>query len=245
VRLELEMIYNAGRWDRTVLVLPPLDSPLATIDNDGLIQLFPRCIWADSLHHTPMTESPVIQDLMHRVRSIASLPDEQRRRLRNQPTRDKAYPVDLLAVAQHFESEAKLASVFGTADNRTRYYAFWQMFRAAGIRGVRHQQGDRSKQNRAGLAYSQLEMSKILLDHTTEDERVILQGDPAEAELLLKSAYALVGNDPEDQVARHILTQVEANWETLQKLQQVMQSNPDRFEIRQRYGPLMKRRATE
>jgi len=245
VRLELEMIYKASLWDRAVLVLPPLDCPLATIDNDSLIQLFPRCIWADSLHDNPLTQSPVIQDLLHRVRSIASLPVEQRRQLRSREARDKAYPVDLLPVAQHFESEAKSASVFGIADNRTRYYAFWQMFRAAGIRGVRYQQGDRSKHNRAELAYSQLEMSKIMLDHTMEGDKVILQGDPAEAELLLKSAYALLGDHPEDSVARHIQTQVEANWETLQKLQQVMQTNPAGFEIRRRYGPLMKRRASD
>src|SRR5262249_44788201 len=47
VRLELEGIKRGRRWDRTVLLLPPLESPLAMLDNDPLIQMFPRCIWMD------------------------------------------------------------------------------------------------------------------------------------------------------------------------------------------------------
>lgn len=62
VRLELQMIYDAHRWDRTVLVLPPQHSPLPMIDNDSLIQMFPRCVWADSLHQELFTDSPVMAD---------------------------------------------------------------------------------------------------------------------------------------------------------------------------------------
>jgi hypothetical protein len=58
VRLELQMIYNAHRWDRTVLLLPPQNSFLQLIDNDSLIQMFPRCVWADTLHQEPFADSP-------------------------------------------------------------------------------------------------------------------------------------------------------------------------------------------
>ena len=56
-----------------------------TIDNDNLIQMFPRCIWADSLHDKPLVGSPVIADLLERVRAIAALPSRVAER---SPTRE-------------------------------------------------------------------------------------------------------------------------------------------------------------
>ena len=243
VRLELQMIYETNRWDRTVLLLPPLHTYLSTVDNDSLIQMFPRCIWADSLHHEPFTDSPVIKDLLERIRVIASLPLETRRTLCDLATRDKAYPVDLLPIAQHFETTAQLGSVFNQEDETTRYYAFWQMFRAAGIRGVRYKQGDESTSNRCKWAHSYLEMSKIMCDHSKEGEKVILQGDPAEAQLLVQSAYGLIQDIEDDMWVRVLRAEAEDQWEILLKLEHVMKENPHRFEIRARYGPLVKKKS--
>src|SRR6185295_8065562 len=167
VRLELQMIYDAQRWDRTVLVLPPFRSCLQTIDSDLLIQMFPRCIWADALHTRPLAESPAIADLLARIRAIAAVPIETRRALKPRSARDAAHPINLMPLAEHLEREVQLASVFDQDDEATRYYAFWRLFRASAIRGLRFRQGDTSASNRRSLARCYLEMSKVMLDHTT------------------------------------------------------------------------------
>jgi hypothetical protein len=240
VRLELQMIYDAHRWDRTVLLLPPQRGPLPAIDNDSLIQMFPRCVWADSLHRELFTDSSVVTDLLERMRAIARLPVETRRTLSDLPARDKTYPVDLVSVAQHLETEAQLGAVFSQENEATRYYAFWQLFRASAIRGMRYRQGDKSTSNCCKLACSYIEMSKIMLDHSTEGDRFILQGDPAEAKLLVQSAYGLLQAAEDDLWVRTLRAQAEDQWEELLKLEQVVKDNPLRFEIRPRYGPLVK-----
>jgi hypothetical protein len=239
VRRELQMIYDAHRWDRTVLVLPPLHSYLQTINKDSLIQMFPRFVWADFLHREPFTDSPVVADLLERMRAIARLPVETRRTLSDFSARDKAYPVDLMSVAQHLETQAQLGSVFNQEDEATRYYAFWQMFAASAIRGMRYRQGDNSTSNRCQFAHSYIEMSKLMLDHSTEGDRFILQGDPAEAKLLVQSAYGLLEEVEDDLWARALLAEAEDQWEKLLRLEQVIKDNPRRFEIRPRYGPLV------
>jgi len=243
VRLELQMIYAARRWDRTVLVLPPLESLVSTIDSDDIVQMFPRCVWADSLHDEPLTASPIITDLMERVAGIARLPAKKRRELRDPGARDQAFPVDLGRAAEYLENEARLSSIFHGDDARTRYYAFWQMFRAAAIRFIEFERGDRSPTNRCRIAHAYLEMSAIMLDYDSEGDRYVLQGDPAEAQLLVGSAFALLEDIEErDLWARALRAQAEHRSEELSKLERIMAANPDRFEIRVRYGPLVKRK---
>jgi len=207
-----------------------------------LIQMFPRCIWADSLHREYFSDSPMVADLLDRIRQLARVPIETRRTLRESTARDQAFPIDLLPIAEHLESQATTASIldqFNNSDESTRYYAFWQMFRASTIRGIRYNQGDKSDYNRSKLAQSYLEMSKIMLDHSTEDDRFILQGDPADAKLLVQSAYGLIGDASDDPVARILRGQAEDQWENLLKLEEVVRQNQHRFEIRPRYGPLV------
>jgi hypothetical protein len=239
VRLELQMIYDAQRWDRTVLLLPPLRGYLETIDSDGLVQMFPRCLWADALHTEPLAQSPVIADLLARIRAIAAAPIETRRALKPRSRRDAAYPIDLMPLAEHLEREVRLASVFDRGDETTRYYAFWRLFRASAIRGLRFQEGDTSASNRRSLAHAYLEMSKVMLDHTAEGDKVLLQGDPADARKLVQSAFGLI--EPlgdHDLAARALRGEAETRWEELLELQQIVERHPDRFEIRPRYGPL-------
>jgi hypothetical protein len=240
VRIELQMIHDARRSDRTVLLLPPQQSPLATVDNDQLVQLFPRCLWLDALHREPLAASPVIADLLERTRAIAQLPAEARRALRDPAARDGAFPVSLEHVAEHLEREAMLGSVFGGDEAVTRYYAYWQLFRAVSIREATYQRGDRSTTNRCRIAHAYLEMSKIMLDHTTEGDRVILEGDPAEAQQLVGSAYGLLQGIEDDLWADALRAQAEEQWEQLLTLERVLDANRDRFEIRARYGPLVK-----
>jgi hypothetical protein len=113
------------------------------------------------------------------------------------------------------------------------------MFRASAIRGVRYRQGDKSTSNCCKLAHSYIEMSKIMLDHSTEGDRFILQGDPAEAKLLVQSAYGLLQDVEDDLWVRTLRAQAEDQWKKLLKLEQAVQDNAHRFEIRPRYGPLV------
>jgi hypothetical protein len=243
VRLELQMVYDAHRWDRTVVVLPPLDSPVDLIDNDTLLQMFPRCVWADAFHTESLTASPVITDLLERIAAIARLPIEERRALRSTTARDQAFPIDLVHVAEHYEREAGLESIFGGGDDaRTRYYAFWQYFRAAAIRAVQYQRGDQSTTTRCQMARSYLEMSKLMLDHSAEGDKFILQGDPAEAQMLVGSAHGLLEGLENDLWADALRSEAEAIWKQLVQLKAVMANNRERFEIRARYGPLIKRK---
>jgi hypothetical protein len=238
VRRELQMIYDLHRWDRTVLVLPPLHSYEETVDNDSLIQMFPRCVWADSLHEEPLTASPMIVDLLERIRAIARLPVETRCTLSDVRARDKAYPIDLLPIAEHLETEAMLGSLVD--DDTARYYGFWQMFRASAIRGVSYKQGTKSTSNLCKLAHSYLEMSNIMLSASREGDNLIIQGDPAEAKLLVQSAYGLLEQAEDDLWVQTLRSQAEQQWQELLELEQTMKNNPLRFEIRLRYGPLIK-----
>jgi hypothetical protein len=135
--------------------------------------------------------------------------------------------------------------VFNQQDEATRYYAFWQMFRASAIRGMRYRQGDKSTSNRCKLAHSYIEMSKIMLDHSTEGDRFILKGDPAEAKLLVQSAHGLLQDAEDDLWVRTLRADAEDRWEELLKLEQVINDNPLRFVLRPRYGPLVKRKGEQ
>ena len=240
VRLELQMIYDVQRWDRTVLVLPPLDSYLATIDNDPLIQMFPRCIWADSLHDESLTDSPVMTDLLARIRAIAAVPVETRRGLIDPAMRQHAFPIELLPVAEHLEMRAQLGATFNEDSRATRYYGFWQMFRAAAIRGVRNRQGDVSPENVCSLARCYLQMSHIMLDHATEGERFVLQAEPAEAKALVQSAHRLLGTVEDTLWVQALRGEAEDSWDEVSKLEALIRQHPDRFEIKSSYGPLVK-----
>jgi hypothetical protein len=161
-----------------------------------------------------------------------------RRRLIDPIARDEAYPIDLMSVAQYLETTADLRSVFDAKDKTTRYYYFWEMFRASGIRVYKYRQGDTSYSNCHRLAYDYLEMSKIMLDHSIEGDKFIMHGDPTEAMLLVQSVYGLVKDLTDNLGAQALVSGAEAQWETLQKLERAMQANAHRFEVRPRYGPL-------
>lgn len=240
VRYELQTIYDTHRWDRTVLVLPPQQSIFPLIDNDPLIQMFPRCIWADLLHEKSLSDFPIVADLLQRMRAIADLPLETRRGLNGASERDKAYPIDLVHVAEYFETEVQIGSFFQQDSQAKRYYAFWQMMRASGIRGVKYQQGDKSTSNRCKLARSYIEMSKIMVDYTEEGDRFILHGDPAEAQILIGSAYGLLNGIDDDISVQLLRAEAENRWDKLMKLEKAVKDNAHRFTIRPTYGPLVK-----
>jgi len=237
VRFELQTAYELGRWDRTVLVLPPLRSPFAVLDSDPLVQMFPRCIWADSLHTESVTDPYVMKDLLARITAIASLPDEKRRRLVDPAQRDKAFPIDLRAVASAYELEARMGSMRQDEDDRIRYYGFWQLFRATSIRMIAMVRGDDSFANRLGLHEGWLQMSAIQLDHEAEGERFVLVGDFLFAEQCAQSAYNIIraGDMAGDALRERALEQ----WNSVRRLRAAVDTEPERFILRPRYGPFV------
>ena len=240
VRFELEVAYKTNRWDRTVLLLPPLKSPFAMLDNDPVIQLFPRCVWMDSLHIEPLIDLPVVKDLLSRMESIAALPEQERQLLTNPARRDAAFSINLLPIAEHYEFSAGSRSMFAERDDRSLYYGFWEFFRAASIRGVRISQGDNSTHNRQQFAHAYIQMSAIMLDYEQDGDTIILVGDLTLAEQCLRSAYSVVEKD-EGPLADYLRKEAEKHYETLMAVQEAIRAHPERFILRPRYGPFLSR----
>jgi hypothetical protein len=239
VRFELQAAYRGGRWDRTVLVLPPLASPFPLLDSEELVQMFPRCVWADAFHTSSPAEAPELADLIARVGAIARAPDDERRLLTDPAARDRAHPVELLPLASSYEQRVALSTAFDDADGEhVRYYGFWRLFRAASLRAVAYQRGDTTVENRLKLAEDYLEMAVVMLDHEREGERVILVGDLTFARQCVESAYTL-GTDSD-----YLRARAERQLASIEQLQDAIAADPDRFELRLRYGPFVTRSAT-
>jgi hypothetical protein len=238
VRFELDTAYRMNRWDRTVLLLPPMKSYLPVLDSDPLIQMFPRCIWMDSFHTEALADSPVIKDLLTRMAEIAALPEEDRRRFIAPAARDEAYPVDLLPLALHYRNDVAWSSQWQDEDDRVRYYGFWKLFRAASILGARMMKGDDSFDNRSALSSAYVQMSAIQLDHERDGDKVVLIGDLTFAEQCARSALALIReSDGEGLVAHYFRGQAEKQLHGVLEVRGAVKAHPDRFVMRPRYGP--------
>jgi hypothetical protein len=243
VRFELETSYRANRWDRTVLLLPPLRAATPVIDSDPLIQLFPRCIWADALHTESLTDSPVIKDLIDRMSAITTLPEDVRRSLAVPNARDAAYPIDLLPVADHHATAAKWDSLRQDEDDRIRYYGFWRLFRAASIWGVQMaRSGDDSLDTRTRLADAYVQMSAIMLDGERDGDRIVLVGDLTFAEQCAQSACHLIRDG--DPAAEYFRGRAEKQLEEVLAVRRAVEANPERVIVRPRYGPFPVRAAS-
>jgi hypothetical protein len=244
VRFELDAVQRHRSWDRTVLILPPLDSPIETLDNDSLIQMFPRCVWADELHQTPLAEIPQIEGLLDRIRGLAALPDAVRSQLTDPAARRAAHPVDLLALANRLESRVIARSMLGPAEEPSeRYYAFWTLFRAAALRAAAEPAGD-TVANETSIIDDYLRMSRLMLDYETDDDRVVLIGDLDFAEQLVSSAHNLAKSlDVTVAFREHLTGDAEAHWDDIQRVRHAVAAQPDRFIVRPRYGPFVVTRA--
>jgi hypothetical protein len=234
VRFELEAAYAAGLWDRTVLVLPsPHGLVMTTLDSDPLIQLFPRCVWADSPDIASPTDSPVIMDLLERLQVIANLPEDTRRQRRERADAIPPHDIDLIPLAEWYESAAGVSLTFAGGNDSALYYAFWQLFRASSIRVHALMGGDRSPSNRFSLAQDHLRMSNAMLEAETDDDKWVLSGDLAFAEQCARSAYSLA----EDNERLRILAEQQFNDVT--RIQQAVVHEPERFILRPCYGPFV------
>jgi hypothetical protein len=237
VRFELETAYRTDRWDRTVVILPPQDSPLALLDKDPLVQMFPRCLWADSLHNEALADVPVLKDLLARIDALARLPDDERRRLTDRAARDQACAIDLRPVADAYENDARWSTLAHDKDPRLRYYAFWQLFRAASIRGALMMKGDDSFDNRSHLSSAYRDMSVIMLDTEPEEDRIVLLGDLTFAEQCAQSAYRLIRDSDGELAILGLRNAAEAQWRNVMAVRDAVERQPERFVRRPLYGP--------
>lgn len=238
VRFELETAARFGKWDRTVLLLPPQSGQVTLIDNDPLVQQFPRCVWADRFHTQSLTELPQVADLVDRMARIASCPESYRCGLAKPLTREAAFPVSILPLAEEMEREARLSLQRNEVDlPRVRHEAFWNLFRAASLRGVALQRGDDSADNRIQLSSDQVDMSGLMLAFEKEDERFVLLGDLDTAERLAASAWALLdlpGLDRDGYFRRR----AERQWQNVQRVKSAIAAAPERVSMRTVFGPL-------
>jgi len=243
VRLELETALQANKEDKTVLLLPPQGSFFALVDNDPVIQKFPRCIWMDDFHNKLLVEMPQIRDLFDRLRKIASLPDKERSRTVGLAGAN-AFPVDLRPLAAHYEDSARWRSM--QQDTQSMYYGFWELFRAGSIRGLHMRGGDTSIENRIALSDACLQMASVMLHADQEGDKIIISGDLDFAEQMVETAYALVGED-EGPSAVHLRARAEKLNGTVDMARTVLREQPERILLRQRFGPFAVRaeRASE
>jgi hypothetical protein len=238
VRFELETAYRLRRWDRTVLVLPPLDGPYGVIDSDPVVQMFPRCVWASAFHTKPLIEQDVIKDLVARIRAILELPEDVRRDLVDREAIDDEYPVTLMPLAKLYENDVLVELTFGDQDDeRIRYNAFWKLFRANSIRMIAWLGGDRSEENRFHMGEDYLRMSAATLEMEEEEGLIVVRGDLVFAEQCARSAYALLADEPD-----LVRAEAERQLAKVQNVQRAMKTHPDRFVLRPRYGPFTVRK---
>jgi hypothetical protein len=72
-------------------------------------------------------------------------------------------------------------------------------------------------------------MNNILLDHTTEGDVVILQGNPHDAQALVSSAHSLLKDAEDTPFVRSLTAEADTAWQQLMALEDVMKQDPGRF----------------
>jgi hypothetical protein len=222
--------------------LPPPDGPYPTIDSDPLIQLFPRYVWADSLHNAQLAASPVLKDLLERLQATAELPEAGLRERQRDETGTGPHDIDLIPLASWYESAARAKLMFtypGDEDyDKTSYCIFWMLFRAASIRGQALLDGDDSAANKSALADDYIEMSDAMLEVEQQDDKFIVSGDLTLAEQCARSAYTLA---IDNKLIRSI---AEQRYREAMQLREAIAQNPDRIILRPRYGQFLARHLT-
>jgi hypothetical protein len=246
-RFELETAFRLRRWDRTVLVLPPLHSPFEVVDSDPVVQLFPRCVWADDFHDSNFVDSPVVADLVERLARIAALTEVRRTGDTATPGDAEFPPVELHRIIPALEARGEIMGLYLsgalTAPNDyDEYYDFWSVFRAASLRTVDLANGDRSLDNRSRLIRDYLRMGQAMLRLDPEGQTVTVTGDPNFAEQCAQSAYALIEDDDPYWV-RSLRPDAEKLFASALQIQAAIEQRPDVVKTQPRYGPFTVRRS--
>ena len=237
VRFELERAYNLGRWDRTVLVLPPLRSLIAPVDNDPLIQMFPFCVWADEFHTHQFFDLPVTKPMLKRLQALAALPPESLRALATPQARAAFMPLDFEAIARDLTREMRMSL---SDDESTHYYSFWTLFRAAALRSVLLAKGEATDEVLFSLASNQLEMSTAMLNFEDKDDKITFKGVIENGEQMAISAWTLFSAS-NNVFATEMAERAAERIADYQKIRRAVTETPERFRIAPIYGPFLTR----
>ena len=194
VRAELDFAYRNGAYDRTVLVVPPPSSIVETVDDDELVQMFPRVVYASQSLTRELLDSFAVRDLLDRIRAIAGLGKRERRRLVDPAERRRRYPVTWDGVASGYMATAALEELGpGGQTESGWHHAFWSYFRAGAIHGLRLQTGQADLQSVGpALVECYLKMGQLMLRGEERDGRIVLHGDLTFARQCAQSAQSLV-----------------------------------------------------
>lgn len=160
VRWELDEAIRLGRQDRTVLVVPPQDSPFTCVDQFRPLDMFIRTIWADELHTVPILGSFMVSDLIARLNSIARLPNARLRSMGRSGLAEH-FPTTYVSVEEGLRARLRdraIERVLSSPDAARDYYDFWDWFRVAQAVGVTLRDGGSKdpRPRRFDLAYAYL-----------------------------------------------------------------------------------------
>ena len=141
VRWELETCDRLGKALQTVLILPPRESYVASLDHLEPLDRFPRALWADRLFTERLSTNFAVADLVERLGFLGALPPEERREAYVTGQVRARAPVSLQRLLDGHMAAAKewgMTRVLGEGDSRADYYYFWHWFRAAVAAGCLH-----------------------------------------------------------------------------------------------------------
>jgi hypothetical protein len=238
VKSELYTCHKHNKNHQTVLILPPPQSSVRTIDDDKLIQMFPRCIWANEFFTIDLLDSFVIKDLLERIKVIGRLSKEERIKLLDPRERLLRYPITYSGVVEGYISHARRAELGDLLNDENDkddlwHYEFWDYFRAHSILTVRLMSGEmKIEQIAHELINCYLNMGYLMLKGKKEDDKIIIQGDIDFANKCAVSAYSFAS---QCQIP-YLIRMSENLLAEIDKLERAITANKDLFILR----PLIK-----
>lgn len=132
---ELDTIIKENKNHNTVLVLPPIDTIVSTIDHQVPLDQFPRVVWADQLFKENILENFVCKDLIKRLIKISEA-DKRKRMIAYESATNlnSSFPITYEGVLEGYLERINIWDTyinFSEAD--LSYYKFWDYFRISSI----------------------------------------------------------------------------------------------------------------
>jgi hypothetical protein len=233
VTYELKSCLRHDKEDQTVLILPPPNSFLKTIDDEELVQMFPRCIWANEFHKKNLFDSFVIADLLERIKKIGRLSKEKRMRLLNNVDRLSRYPITYRGVVEGYMNNALMAELsdLNDEDEEGWHYRFWSYFRASSILGLQLlRQQVTLREIIIDLVDCFLKMTYLMLWSKEDQGIIVVRGDLEFARKCAISAYNLA---LKDKVASSVYLKIASKLlSEIDQLEGIIATNTDRVIVR-------------
>lgn len=243
VKYELTSCLKHKKYNQTVLILPPPNEIFKTIDDDKLIQNFPRCFWYDEFSTINLIDSFVIRDLLERTKEIAQLSKEERLQLLPAARRLLRYPITYKGVVVGYTTRADLIDIGPIAqpeEDVLWYYKFWSYFRANSVQGILLTSGQVKIED---IAYEMtncyLKMANLMLRYRKENGIFVIQGDIEFARRCALSAQNFALNYPTAYLYLESAKKLVAD---IHLLQTTISNNREKFVFKPLVKPLVTKR---